>query len=74
MVKRVGFGGGSGLGVSLGPFPKLVSTWEWIQNFCEGKKKSSPNGLEPPIFRLTAERAKRLRPGDVLRVQRKLQT
>ena len=30
------------------------------------KKKSSPGGLEPPTFRLTAERANRLRHGDHL--------
>ena len=28
------------------------------------KNESSPGGLEPPTFRLTAERAKRLRHGD----------
>ena len=30
----------------------------------KGKKKPSPGGLEPPTFRLTAERANRLRHGD----------
>ena len=30
------------------------------------KKISSPGGLEPPTFRLTAERANRLRHGDLL--------
>ena len=30
------------------------------------KKKTSPGGLEPPTFRLTAERANRLRHGDIL--------
>ena len=30
----------------------------------EGKKVPSPGGLEPPTFRLTAERANRLRHGD----------
>ena len=30
------------------------------------KKKASPGGLEPPTFRLTAERANRLRHGDIL--------
>ena len=33
------------------------------------KKKSSPGGLEPPTFRLTAERANRLRHGDHLRTE-----
>ena len=33
------------------------------------KKKSSPGGLEPPTFRLTAERANRLRHGDHLRIE-----
>ena len=28
------------------------------------KEKTSPGGLEPPTFRLTAERANRLRHGD----------
>ena len=31
------------------------------------QKDSSPGGLEPPTFRLTAERANRLRHGDMLR-------
>ena len=31
------------------------------------RKISSPGGLEPPTFRLTAERANRLRHGDLLR-------
>ena len=31
------------------------------------QKVSSPGGLEPPTFRLTAERANRLRHGDMLR-------
>ena len=30
----------------------------------KGKKIPSPGGLEPPTFRLTAERANRLRHGD----------
>ena len=30
-------------------------------------KNSSPGGLEPPTFRLTAEHANRLRHGDKLR-------
>ena len=30
----------------------------------KGKKVTSPGGLEPPTFRLTAERANRLRHGD----------
>ena len=32
--------------------------------YCWGEKKPSPGGLEPPTFRLTAERANRLRHGD----------
>ena len=33
--------------------------------FCGSKQtESSPGGLEPPTFRLTAERANRLRHGD----------
>ena len=31
----------------------------------EKKTKTSPGGLEPPTFRLTAERANRLRHGDL---------
>ena len=32
------------------------------------KRKSSPGGLEPPTFRLTAERANRLRHGDRVKI------
>ena len=41
-----------------------------IENIAEKnreKKASSPGGLEPPTFRLTAERANRLRHGDIHR-------
>ena len=38
----------------------------------KNKKVSSPGGLEPPTFRLTAERANRLRHGDHLRVEGKI--
>ena len=36
------------------------------------QKDSSPGGLEPPTFRLTAERANRLRHGDMLRKKLKI--
>ena len=36
----------------------------------KGKKLPSPGGLEPPTFRLTAERANRLRHGDNVRKMR----
>ena len=34
---------------------------------CKKKRWTSPGGLEPPTFRLTAERANRLRHGDIIR-------
>ena len=39
-----------------------------VENYSELKRKkfTSPGGLEPPTFRLTAERANQLRHGDTL--------
>ena len=38
----------------------------------KGKKVTSPGGLEPPTFRLTAERANRLRHGDKVEIRLKI--
>ena len=36
---------------------------KYVLNFFKEKKYSPPGGLEPPTFRLTAERASQLRHG-----------
>ena len=38
-----------------------------VQNSFPQKKHSPPGGLEPPTFRLTAERASQLRHGGLLK-------
>ena len=43
--------------------------WNWWICYWFGKKVSPPGGLEPPTFRLTAERASRLRHGGYLKIQ-----
>ena len=48
-----------------------LTGWTLDANYTENnyqKKESSPGGLEPPTFRLTAERASRLRHGDLYEI------
>ena len=44
----------------------FFAVWLFVLDGKKKKRKSSPGGLEPPTFRLTAERANRLRHGDRL--------